>query len=391
MLQKADARGSETERLRIFDFRFSIFDLDFQPMQSKIENRKSKIPSLLPAGLRWAGPLLAAGYGLGSRLHRALSRPRYAPLATLCIGNITVGGTGKTPATEYFARGLALRGRRPAVLLRGYKQQAGDEAVELRSALDGLRIPMFIGADRRASGAKAREQGCDVALLDDGFQHWRLARDLDIVLVDATAPFGGFHLVPWGRLREGPEALSRAGVVIITRADMIPAADLSELEKQVAHYAPRAALAKARHRPVALRECVKGGIRLGLELLKETPVFAASGLGNPRAFPRALSGLGAKVLGHSCYPDHFAYTPLELDSMISAAKKAGAKALVVTAKDSAKLEPLASVAAFPVWALIIQFDFLENGEAVWARVVEALAAGDKRVGLEPQMNTDKHR
>jgi len=323
---------------------------------------------------------MAAGYGLGARVHRALSTPRYAPLATICIGNITVGGTGKTPATKHFARGLAARGRKPAVLLRGYKGQAGDEAVELRAALDELKIPILIGADRLAGGARAREQGCDVALLDDGFQHWGLARDLDIVLVDATAPFGGNHLAPWGRLRERPEALARAGAVIITRADMVPKDDLASLEKHVAHYAPRATLAKARHMPVALRECAKGGMRLGLEILKETAVFAASGLGSPDAFPRTLSGLGAKLAGYSSYPDHSAYTPLQLDALVGRARKAGAKALVVTEKDAAKIEPLASDVAFPLWALVIQFDFLENGEAVWGRVVEALAAGEERLG-----------
>jgi len=334
---------------------------------------------LLPAGLRWAGPFLAAGYSLGSRLHRALSTPRYAPVATLCVGNITVGGTGKTPATKYFARGLAARGRKPAVLLRGYKGQAGDEAVELRSTLGELGVPILIGADRLANGARAGEQGCDVALLDDGFQHWSLARDLDMVLVDATAPFGGNHLAPWGRLRERPEALSRAGVVVITRADMLPVDELATLEKHVACYAPQAALAKARHKPVALRELM-GGKTLGLGELKQKRVYALCGLGNPEAFLQTLSKLETQLAGNACYPDHVAYDRWQLDSIdIPVARELGAQAMVVTEKDAAKLEPLLFGVPFPFWALTVQFEILSGEEAVWARIDEALQAGDKRV------------
>ncbi|MGD0088950.1 MAG: tetraacyldisaccharide 4'-kinase [Planctomycetota bacterium] len=343
-------------------------------------NGTDRTTSLLPVGLRWAGPLLAAGYGLGSRLDRALATPRFPPVPAICIGNITVGGTGKTPATKYFARGLAARGRKPAVLLRGYKGQARDEAVELQSALGELQVPVLIGADRRAAAGRAKEQGCDAVLLDDGFQHWRLARDLDIVLVDATDPFGGGHLAPWGRLRERPEALARAGVVIITRADMIPAADLAALEQTVARYAPKAVLAKARHKPVALRE-LTGDKTLSLEELKKNRVYALCGLGNPQAFLDTLSKLETQLVGNACYPDHVEHEAWTSDFIdIPNAEALGAQAIVVTEKDAAKLVQHLAGVTFPFWVLTIQFEILDGEEAVWAKVVEALDTADKRVG-----------
>ena len=154
---------------------------------------------LLPWGLRWTGVLLAPVYGAGVALHRACSKKKFAPIATICVGNLTTGGTGKTPAAIYLARGLAQRGRKPAILMRGYKAQGGDEAQEASAALKAFDIPIFLGADRYQSALRARAQGCDVVVLDDGFQHWRLARDLDIVLLDSSDPFGGGALIPRGR------------------------------------------------------------------------------------------------------------------------------------------------------------------------------------------------
>src|SRR5437868_6808186 len=122
-----------------------------------------KTNSPLPSYLRWAGPLLAPGYGLGVRVHRALSSPRSAPLPVICIGNLTVGGTGKTPAAKYLALGLAQRGRKPAVLMRGYKDQADDEAAEINGALADLKLPspVIVNADRYTGAVLAKERGCD--------------------------------------------------------------------------------------------------------------------------------------------------------------------------------------------------------------------------------------
>ncbi|HEY3321164.1 MAG TPA: tetraacyldisaccharide 4'-kinase [Planctomycetota bacterium] len=339
----------------------------------------SSSSSLLPPALRWAGPLLAAGYGLGSRLHRAFSSPKPSPLPTICIGNITVGGTGKTPATKYFARGLAQRGRKPAVLQRGYKDQANDEAVEIRTALQDLRVPVLIEADRLASAQRAKADGRDVALLDDGFQHWRLARDLDIVLIDATNPFGGGHLAPWGRLREKPEALARAGIVILTRADQVSPDRLAEIEKEIAAYAPQAVKAKAVHKPVALRNCVHGDA-IALEKLKGLPVYALCGIGNPDAFLRTLESLGVVPAGNACYSDHAALDAWQMDFLdIPCAEASGAKAIVLTEKDAAKLATQLAGVTFPVWALEVQFRIIDGEQAVWQKIEEVLPAGSSRL------------
>jgi len=336
--------------------------------------------SLLPPALRWTGPLLAACYGLGARLHRAWTTPRAAPLPTICIGNITVGGTGKTPAAKYFARGLAQRGRKPAVLQRGYKGQAGDEAVEIQSALSALNIPVLIGADRLASARRAKEQGRDVVLLDDGFQHWRLARDLDIVLLDATDPFGGNQLVPWGRLREYPTALSRAGVIIITRADSVAAGELAVIEKNAARYAPHAVLARACHRPVRLRSLHDGQERR-LEELRGARISTVCGIGNPDAFHQTLQQLGAELGTRLLYPDHHTYTALDFRELHAATT---VSMVVTTAKDAAKLSRLTGADLTALFSLEIEFTFLRGEDAVWAKVDEALASGSKRVANSQQ-------
>lgn len=340
--------------------------------------------SLLPFPLRWAGPFLAVGYGLGARIHRALSTPRHAQLPVICLGNLTVGGTGKTPAAKYFARGLAQRVRKPAILMRGYKGQADDEAVEVESALADIEIPVIVGADRLASVARAKDEGCDVALLDDGFQHWRLARDLDVILVDATSPFGGGHLVPWGRLRERPEALARAGVVILTRSDMLSADELAALERTVAACAPQAVLSRARHKPVCLRTVPKGQTR-PLEELRGAKVNALCGIGNPDAFRRTLEQLGAHVTDMLVYPDHHNYTKAEAEALQD---QAGDALLVTTAKDAAKLARFMPVSDdSPLHSLDVDFVVTKGEDAMWIKVVEALAAADKR--LEPMTDSEE--
>ena len=209
---------------------------------------------LLPAGLRWAGSPLAHLYGLGVKIHRAASNSRFAPIPTICIGNMTVGGTGKTPATIYVARELVRRGRKPAILMRGYKAQGGDEAEEVKAALSGLNVPILLGSDRYASACRAAKDGCDVVILDDGFQHWRLKRDLDIVLVDATDPFGGDAVLPHGKLREPIEGIQRAGMIVVTRSDILSSAmERDELRRKLDQHSKFKPIFFSTHAPASLR------------------------------------------------------------------------------------------------------------------------------------------
>jgi tetraacyldisaccharide 4'-kinase len=307
--------------------------------------------------------------------HRALTSQKRAPLPVLCIGNLTVGGTGKTPAAKYFARGLAERGIKPAVLMRGYKQQASDEAREVENAVKPLGVPVLIGGDRFANACKAKELGRDCVLLDDGFQHWKLARDLDIVLIDSTNPFGGEHLIPNGRLREPIEGLNRAGIVILTRCDLSDENDLRTLEKRILTLTPNAIIARAQHRPVELREYT-GGVRgesHPLSLLKSTPCWAVCGIGNPAAFLKTLLSLETKLLGTDCLSDHHTYDAYSFDfEILPILENAGAKAMVVTEKDAVKYEDVLCGNRFPIYALIVNFEIIQNEAQVWDRVMLAL-------------------
>lgn len=334
--------------------------------------------SLLPKGLRWLGPLLAPLYGLGVRIHRALSRPKFAPIATICVGNITTGGTGKTPAVIFLAKELAKRGRKPAVLMRGYKQQAADEAEEVKAALAGLDIPILLGADRYANALKARELGRDVALLDDGFQHWRLARDLDIVLLDASEPFGGNALIPHGRLRESPKGLARAKVVICTRSENLSAALRDKLLRNIRRFAPTADVFFAGHAPSCFRELGGTPNPISLELLRGARVGAVCGIGNPDSFRNSLIACGAIVAGLKALPDHHAYAAEDINAMVMLAR-AGKVIVVVTEKDAVKIDSMIP-SDVKIYALKVDFK-IDDDANLWPHIEAALAAGDARAKL----------
>jgi tetraacyldisaccharide 4'-kinase len=328
--------------------------------------------SPLPPLLRWSGPALAAAYGVGVRLHRACSSPQISPLPTLCIGNITTGGTGKTPASAYVARGLARRGRKPAVLMRGYKDQGLDEAAELNATLADLALPspVIVNSDRLSGARLAKEKGCDTVVLDDGFQHWRLKRDLDIVLIDATDPFSQHRLLPYGKLREHPRGLARAGALIITRSDCVSTGELSRLRGELAGFAPRAVIALARHAPKGLRALNAAPAAPRLKGLK---LVAACGIGNPDAFRQTLNAVGAEICGFVAFSDHHRYAQSDVDALVEKVTALDAHALVVTEKDSAKLVALKLPTGILVAALSVEFEVTDGEDALWKCIDAALA------------------
>lgn len=336
---------------------------------------------LLPRGLRWAGPLLAPVYGLGVGIHRAFSKKKFAPIATICVGNLTAGGTGKTPAVIYFARELAACGRKPAILMRGYKAQGGDEAEEAKAALRDLDVPILLGGDRYAGAIKARELGRDVVLLDDGFQHWRLARDLDVVLIDATDPFGSGALIPAGRLREPAGGLARAGVVVLTRSNLVGKKERDEVVGKIKAVAPGAAVLVSRHVPSGLRSLNGNRARNSIEELRGKSVMAACGIGNPGAFRTTLEQAGARVDAFVAFDDHHEFTAGDVAGI---SNRAGASVVVVTEKDAVKIEVLKLPERPAWWALGIRFQ-IEDEKDLWARVEAALRAGDARAKLSPAL------
>ena len=298
-------------------------------------------------------------------------------MATICIGNLTVGGTGKTPAAIYVAKMLASLRRRPAILMRGYKAQGGDEAEEVKAALREFSIPVILGGDRFQSALAAAQQGCDVALLDDGFQHWRLARDLDIVLIDATDPFGGNALLPHGSLREPLSGLQRAGAIIVTRADNLSESERTELKRTVEQFST-APLMFSRHNPVNVRALTaKSDGAWTLERLKNLRVLAACGIGNPGAFQKTLAANGADVADAIAFGDHHDYTARDLVQLMDRARAANAAAICVTEKDAVKIEKLAQPDGVPILALRVELN-VDAPEVLQARIESALKSGDAR-------------
>jgi tetraacyldisaccharide 4'-kinase len=314
---------------------------------------RSHVPCYRPA-LPWY-PLLSALSRLwrwGGALKREadLRAQKKLDMPVISVGNLTMGGTGKTPCVLRLAELLRDRGRRPGILTRGYKRatphahlvlapgaavgaaQSGDEPqIFVRSGL----APVGIGAERWETGMLlCRQFDVDVMLLDDGFQHLKLARDLDIVLVDALNPFGGGGVFPLGRLRESIESLARADVVLITRGRY---SDLAcAIERTVRQWNPQAPVFRAFVEP---REWVEH--RTGNRFAVAGPPFESAGvfcgLGNPQAFRLTLRELGIDPVAWVDFEDHHRYRPHELRRVAHLLQAAGARAAVTTEKDAVNL------------------------------------------------------
>jgi 3-deoxy-D-manno-octulosonic-acid transferase len=312
-----------------------------------------RIPRYRPAmpwfALRWA---LARVWVWGGRRRQArhLREQRRLPVPVIGVGNLTMGGTGKTPCVLLLAEALRARGRSPGILTRGYGRTSPDKSLALapgavafadhtgdepqlfvRSAL----APVGIGADRFEVGKLLLDKfNPDVLLLDDGFQHLRLARDLDIVLIDALNPLGGGDMFPLGRLREPVSAVARAGIVLITRSDLSDTAPA--IERLVRRWNPGAAIFRAR---VSARAWIDN--RTGEPHPPDRPPFrraaAFCGVGNPQSFRRTLERLGVLPADWVTFPDHHRYRPNELRSLAEQARASGADAVVTTEKDAVNL------------------------------------------------------
>jgi tetraacyldisaccharide 4'-kinase len=294
-------------------------------------------------------PPLSALYGAVTRTRLSLYRRgtfRTTKLdrPVISVGNLTVGGTGKTPLVEWVSKTIAGAGKKVCILTRGYGREhpqrqvvvsdgqtilatpieAGDEPYLLATGLLGSAAVISNG-DRISAGRYAIEAlGSECFVLDDGFQHLRLARDLNIVTIDATNPWGGGVLLPHGRLREPLAGLSRADCVVITRSNQIQ--DLNPLRAQIAGLI-RAPVFESTMRPV--RNLLSGG-----------PVAAFCGVGNPQSFFDQLRRTGYVLLFEKAFADHHWYTQNDIDELTRTATRAGATSLITTAKDAVKLRSL---------------------------------------------------
>lgn len=316
-------------------------------------------------------------YDLGLLPVHACSAP------VICIGNLSLGGTGKTPLVAWTARRLAALGMRPAIVSRGYGARCGevsDEAAELGLLVPG--VPHLADPDRVAAGRRAVAAGADAVVLDDGFQHRRLARDLDIVAVDATDPFGCGFLVPRGLLREPLHGLARADAVVLTRCTLVDAARRAEIRAALTRHAGGmpAVWAEATHRPVGLRQA--GGQTQPLDSLRGRRIVACAGVGNPDAFRRSLEATGADIAAFRAFPDHHPYSASDVDELGSWAARERATMLVTTLKDLVKIRR-DDLGGTPVAAVEIAIEFPVGGDDLadlLASVVPTAATSSSRRG-----------
>ncbi len=328
-----------------------------------------------------------------------LLRSRSVTAWVISVGNITLGGTGKTPVVERLARLLHSRGRKVAVISRGYRRKtgprwkrfkekvlgapttrivsdgnnillnsrvAGDEPYLLAANLEG--IPVLINRNRAKAALYAiRRLKADTIILDDGFQHLGLKRDLDIVLIDAAHPFGNNRLFPRGILREPPRNLARADLILITKA---VEGEQEELKSQLRKYNQQAEILECRHNPVYLRDA-RTSIKASLEFIKGAKAATLAGIANPYDFERTLKELGVEVIYSRRFADHHFYTQQELIDTLNRASRSGAEILLTTEKDAVRF-PRLPPGKMPVFFLRVRIDSLREGEDFGGEILRFL-------------------
>jgi tetraacyldisaccharide 4'-kinase len=331
-----------------------------------------------PALARGALSALSKPYGWAASLTEIARSGQHAEdvgLPVISVGNITAGGTGKTPFVAFVVSDLLARGRRPLILSRGWCADASgsnDEAKVLARLHPG--VIQLHGKDRVALARHAAAALlADVLVLDDGFQYQALARRLNACCIDATNAFGYGAVLPRGLLREPLGGLYRARPVVITRAELAAPGAIDEIRREVLVHNPYAKVLVSRMQVTAFRDVVGGGT-CDASSLDGHEVLVASGIGNPAAFVRNVRMLGARVREHVEMGDHHAWTADEVKSLASKAMALGVKSVVTTAKDAVKLAAIGWPAGAPPLGVLDVEVVLTEGADVWKALLdEALA------------------
>ena len=315
---------------------------------------------------------------VGWRNRRYDTRPELVhdvAVPVVSVGNLTLGGTGKTPMVRWIAKWFRGRHVRVAVISRGYGAQAGarnDEALELEQTLPD--VPHLENPDRVEAARLAVEKfESQLIVLDDAFQHRRIGRQLDVVLLDALEPFGFGHVFPRGTLREPVAGLRRVDVVVLTRADMLEADRRDELRRQVARHAPSAAWAEVIHAPKSLLGC--GGSQEPLDEFRGKRVAAFCGIGNPAGFQHTLRTCGYEVVAFREFADHHGYQRQDVESLGAWADGLDVAVVLTTHKDLVKLG-IERLGRHPLRAVAIGLDFL-SGQAEMEAALESLLPSDE--------------
>jgi tetraacyldisaccharide 4'-kinase len=336
---------------------------------------------------------LTVPYGAVSRLRsrayrKGIFKQQHLPGNVISVGNLTTGGTGKTPMVIWIAERLAAEGKSVGILTRGYRGEMAShpassntdalanptgststsDEVQLLQARLGERVKVGVGADRFARGQELANCGVNWFVLDDGFQHLQLARDVDIVMIDATNPFGGGHLLPAGRLREPKTALARANLIVVTRSSRSPAVE--------------AAVQRETDAPIfygqAELDSVYSPSSAPLEShdAREQDLFAFCGIGNPASFVADLRSWGFQVVGRKFFPDHHRYSPADIREIEAEARAAGASGLVCTEKDRFNCPCDSLAISLLVCAISLRID---REQDFWRTMKAAIESGKSRL------------
>ncbi|OGS20884.1 MAG: tetraacyldisaccharide 4'-kinase [Elusimicrobia bacterium RIFOXYA2_FULL_39_19] len=298
--------------------------------------------------------LLSVIYGIAVKLkyNSSLKNKKYLPKKVICAGNITTGGTGKSPAVILLAKMFQEKGRNVAVLSRGYKRksagpdllvvsdkekllaqitESGDEPYLLAESLKG--VPVIVCKSRYEAGKYAVENfNADLLILDDGFSHWKLHRDLDIVLIDCLKPFGGGFLLPLGRLREPLSCLCRASVILLTNSGLVHKEKIDYITNKIRKYNQFSPIVRAYHKPAGFEKIISRE-KTAPNGFENKKAIALSSIGNPLSFEKTLQSLGIDIVDTIRFPDHYWYKESDITKLSE--KK---EVIFTTQKDAVKIE-----------------------------------------------------
>jgi len=332
------------------------------------------------AVLRFFLQIAAAGYssivGLRNFLYSSgWLRTHRVDATVLSVGNITTGGTGKTPLVIWLCKFLQQRQIQCAVLTRGYKthtqrQATMDEPAILTESCPQAKV--FVNPSRVEAAAEAVNKfGAKVLVMDDGFQHRRLHRDLDIVTIDGTCPFGYGKLLPAGLLREPVASLKCADAAVLTRCDQTTHTQLGRLESKLQLINPDMIIAKSIHNPICAKSLA--GEEITIEQLRNRKIFAFCGIGNPDAFLNTISNSGANLVGSKIYNDHYHYTGSDIDDIHSQANRLEADLILSTQKDHTQYAIRNTRYEIPFAYLAVELKFLAGEDKLKELIEDALA------------------
>lgn len=335
---------------------------------------------LLRTGLRLGEPFYACAMLVRNKAYDWGWLPVHrVDVPVISVGNLTLGGTGKTPFVAWLARWYRRKNLRVAIISRGYGAHEGnrnDEAKVLEMALPD--VPHLQNPDRVLAARTAiTELETELIVLDDAFQHRRLARDLDIVLIDALEPFGYGHVFPRGLLREPISGIRRAGIVVLSRADLVSDAQREKLRRHIREIHPAAIWAEIAQRPTVWVNAAQQ--TAPQESLNCDRAAAFCGIGNPEAFRQTLGRLGISLVGFRTFPDHHAYTRQDIADLSSWIGRLQARVALCTEKDLVKIG-LTHLGGVPLWALRVEVAFLEGLPAVESRLEELASVALRRRG-----------